>query len=1092
MERTSQISTNLTPDPLVLTKNFSLQPPSLSQNFTNLHTHCRAAVTVTYVDGSTEMPQVNKIGSMGPSPQYVTVRRDDQEQAISEITSMLPPGITLDKNYSNFTKNTQNSESNSSSDDQSTKINETDQIKLHGKLVFVKDHKIQQNKNSHSEIIIHENIYTHFGHEKCVDAIAKNQTILKSKRGLIDRQMLENEQDIIEFLKQSERFNHIENIQKLAEGGEAIIFKINYNGFEEVVIKVPLIKYQTQLGYSDLIQETHLIKSIYHEDYIVEIKEELIEIDEITHGILRYCVVVERAKHSLYDLYSLRTSDTQSTKKSGLWFDDKFRQEQLESFSLSKFIYYFYQTLEALTYLHENGIIYQDMKPQNLLVMRNQKLKLGDFGISIILNQKSKEQKYKLKGLSPDWCLPALAQIFTKQKDIIWALCFDENTLKRNDEFGVGLTFSPDLIQDIQRELQIDKSTLNFSEQDLKHIQYISNILNELIITRQVSLEQAKDKLALYLNQNLDIINDYLQQLLLEKKYQGAYEVGKFLEREAKNLQGVDESKKNPQYMKVFQMMGEFKFMDGDFLQALQHLDKAEQIYNDHSRQMLLSEVRGEVESSWIDILQLKAKTYLNLNQMDQAYKYFKQGIDLFKSDQAKYQQKILNIIDLQGQMALAQNNYPEAIKAFDQYFQIVKSSAKIEVQIKSRINAHKNMGVLCYKMKQFDTSMLNFQSALDLMIEEHGQDHPNNIELMKNIGNIHIQNRDFEKANEIISKALKISQTIYGERNTFTAETYRQMGDILSQANQDEALQKYQKALKIYQSIYGSDSIHSVVIYNNMAGMFLASKDLQKSEEYCQKSLDISLQQSIQQDSLNIASIYENYCKVKLAQQNFPQALEYAQKSFTIRNKLLTTFHTETIQSFMIYVALLSQIGQNAQAIVQCEQVYNAAKLQYGDEHEIIMKLTQLLSQLKLKAGNINQSKQLLIQNLKYLELQPGELNNRMKFDTLLKLGQNYEKIGSVEAIKYYQKALEFCPSPAFEFELHRCIAFFYCKNHQIVEGLEYLIKAEQILLKNKDKDPLFAQFENNFLKPIQELKSRCEKVISFKKHNSHALNVQ
>jgi serine/threonine protein kinase len=46
------------------------------------------------------------------------------------------------------------------------------------------------------------------------------------------------------------------------------------------------------------------------------------------------------------------------------------------------------------------------MKPQNLLVMRNQKVKFGDFGISIPIEKLVNE--YKLKGLSPEWALPEI------------------------------------------------------------------------------------------------------------------------------------------------------------------------------------------------------------------------------------------------------------------------------------------------------------------------------------------------------------------------------------------------------------------------------------------------------------------------------------------------------------------------------------------------------------------------------------------------------------------------------------------------------------------------------------------------------------
>ena len=69
-----------------------------------------------------------------------------------------------------------------------------------------------------------------------------------------------------------------------------------------------------------MINETHLIKTIYDEKHIVEIKEEIIEVDIKTKELLRYCVIVERAKHSLYDLYSIKMKDSK-IEKTGLWYN---------------------------------------------------------------------------------------------------------------------------------------------------------------------------------------------------------------------------------------------------------------------------------------------------------------------------------------------------------------------------------------------------------------------------------------------------------------------------------------------------------------------------------------------------------------------------------------------------------------------------------------------------------------------------------------------------------------------------------------------------------------------------------------------------
>ena len=42
--------------------------------------------------------------------------------------------------------------------------------------------------------------------------------------------------------------------------------------------------------------------------------------------------------------------------------------------------------LEGIKYIHDNNIIHRDLKPDNIFINKNNKLKIGDFGISIKLN----------------------------------------------------------------------------------------------------------------------------------------------------------------------------------------------------------------------------------------------------------------------------------------------------------------------------------------------------------------------------------------------------------------------------------------------------------------------------------------------------------------------------------------------------------------------------------------------------------------------------------------------------------------------------------------------------------------------------------
>ena len=58
-------------------------------------------------------------------------------------------------------------------------------------------------------------------------------------------------------------------------------------------------------------------------------REELIEVDIKAKKILRYCVIEERARSSLYDLYAFKATHNGIIKK-GLWFNEQRKSENLE------------------------------------------------------------------------------------------------------------------------------------------------------------------------------------------------------------------------------------------------------------------------------------------------------------------------------------------------------------------------------------------------------------------------------------------------------------------------------------------------------------------------------------------------------------------------------------------------------------------------------------------------------------------------------------------------------------------------------------------------------------------------------------------
>ena len=137
------------------------------------------------------------------------------------------------------------------------------------------------------------------------------------------------------------------------------------------------------------------------------------------------------------------------------------------------------------------------MKPHNLLIMRNQKVKFGDFGVSIL--SKVTKNQYKLKGMSREWCMPEIKALYTESAAKIWEYKFTVDQLRKNDIYGMTLAFSAEMIKAFMEE------------GDKERVGYFGQVGIRLGLERSLTLEDAVYEIDLYLHDNVSLLISYAE-----------------------------------------------------------------------------------------------------------------------------------------------------------------------------------------------------------------------------------------------------------------------------------------------------------------------------------------------------------------------------------------------------------------------------------------------------------------------------------------------------------------------------------------------------------------------------------------------------
>ncbi|CAI2169543.1 18402_t:CDS:10 [Funneliformis geosporum] len=181
-------------------------------------------------------------------------------------------------------------------------------------------------------------------------------------------------------------------------------------------------------------------------------------------------------------------------------------QKKSTPFPEDKMRLYFREMILGFEYLHENGIVHRDIKPDNLLLSKDEVLKIVDFGVSEIFvkgNDKLKKSAGSPAFMAPELCVAHHGEISGQAADIwsmgatLYCLAFGqlpfpkENIVDmydsiKHDEIEIPEGTDPDLADLLSKILEKDPNK-RITMPELREHPWVTEKGSDPLITKEVN-----------------------------------------------------------------------------------------------------------------------------------------------------------------------------------------------------------------------------------------------------------------------------------------------------------------------------------------------------------------------------------------------------------------------------------------------------------------------------------------------------------------------------------------------------------------------------------------------------------------------------